>query len=232
MTLFSAPVPNRNGRRIFLIWQGSYMWFKKKTPAEGNWEERGVIGTRIEISGSRLLILWRNLPVLDTRFRLGPPDGTGKRVLTLESSGLRYPDDAKDYAQVTEISLQGDKLCFKEDFPITGPSRTDLERVEHSRYGNYVISDKAILPLLRGTWESDDGYCAMTFSGDRMTYDERVIRIHVLRDPSGSLRIVDADPAKMDQIAYFSRLEFFSDRLVGTVPVCDAPSHTVTLKKK
>ena len=81
-------------------------------------------------------------------------------------------------------------------------------------------------------FESDDGYCAMTFSGDRMTYDGRVIRIHVLRDPSGSLRIVDADPAKMDQIAYFSRLEFFSDRLVGTVPVCDAPSHTVTLKKK
>ena len=32
----------------------------------GAWEERGVIGTRIEIDGDDICVLWRNAPVLET----------------------------------------------------------------------------------------------------------------------------------------------------------------------
>ena len=36
---------------------------------DGAWEERGVIGTRIEIKGDKLTVLWRSGVVLETKFK-------------------------------------------------------------------------------------------------------------------------------------------------------------------
>jgi len=188
---------------------------------EGAWEERGVIGTRIEIEGKKLTVLWRNAPVLETAYKAVPCEGGIE--LKLERNGLRYAGSANDYASVTRLFYKEGQLVFDELFPISGPSSTTLTKTENSRYGDYTVTD-GVLKELQGKWIADCGP-ELVFKGDTLTMYDRTIRIHVLQSNSekgsGCYLIVDADPSNYE-LHGISRLAYRGGMLSGMIPICDA----------
>ena len=189
---------------------------------DGAWEERGVIGTRVEIDGKRITVLWRGGVVLETEF--SEKDG----VLTLKKKGLRYNGAAADYATVTAMTFADGALTLEEDFPITGKSVTVLTRTGNSRYGS-CVRDDAALPSLAGTWERDSS--ALVIDGDTLTLDSRSVKGCLLRFPDGRLMLADSDPSK-DGLFYFSRLAVAGDALTGSELVLDAGTVQVIFRRK
>ncbi len=101
---------------------------------DGAWEPKGYIGPRVEISGNKLVRLWMNSPVLETKFSVIEKDG--RTELKLENNELRYSGSAKAYATVEECRVEGDAIVFTDFFPITGKSTEERYRTEKSRYGD------------------------------------------------------------------------------------------------
>ena len=137
----------------------------KNNELNGAWEEPGVIGTRIEISGSRLTVLWRNSPVLETKF--STKKQAGRTDLLPKSRGFRYKSAISDYAELKELYFEDGKLVLIEHFPITGDSETKLEKTDRSRYGDYTIADEA-LNELKGTWIDDHGFLPLVFELNKL----------------------------------------------------------------
>lgn len=169
----------------------------KNNELNGAWEEPGVIGTRIEISGSRLTVLWRNSPVLETKF--STKKQAGRTDLLPKSRGFRYKSAISDYAELKELYFEDGKLVLIEHFPITGDSETKLEKTDRSRYGDYTIADEA-LNELKGTWIDDHGFLPLVFEGNTLLMGEKKHKIHLLRSNGkyahhGQLKIVDIDPS-------------------------------------
>lgn len=191
------------------------------TALDGAWEERGVIGTRIEIKKDRLTVLWRSGVVLDTKFKT---EQSGEKVnLILASRGMRYAGASSDYATVTDLYLDGGALYFEEDFPITGKSVTKLEKTENSRYGNVTFVENSVLHELCGEWQDDSGYHKLVFKGDTLDINGEKIKIRVVRDASGGpCRIINDDPSK-DGVGYFYGMEYLIEAITARIMVCDAP---------
>ena len=206
---------------------------KKYSELNGNWEERGVIGTRIEISNGKITILWRNSPTLQTSFGVEKDGDT--LILKLKDKKLRHWPSGEEYAEVALISYENDRLTFKEMFPISGVSTDILTKTETSRYGNYKIVDKDVFPLLNGKWEDESGYHKLKFSNGKLTINGETIKIHVLKSnyeytPANEFKIVDEDPSKYE-VLYLSHMTFSKGELTATIPVCDAPSIDVVFHR-
>lgn len=197
---------------------------------DGAWEERGVVGSRIEIEKDKLTVLWRGGVVLETKFK-SEQDGDAV-VLKLAQNGMRYKGDSKDYATVTDIHYDGDALFFEENFPITGKSVTKMQKTENSRYGNVKVIDGEVLRELGGKWISDSGYSEMSIKGNTLELDGMKIKIHVVSDalPDGPFGIIDDDPSKSG-IGYFYSVRYNGEVIKAVVPVCDAPSITEIFRK-
>lgn len=198
----------------------------------GAWEERGVIGSRIEIDGRRITVLWRNEPVLETTFKTEETENGLE--LRLKSTGMRYAKAVTDYAQVTRITYSDGRLEFVEYFPISGESRTVMTRTENSRYGNYEIVDD-VLPQLQGKWKTDNDYMELVIRRDELSMNGRKTRIHVLRsknpnEPQGQYLIADQDPSVYEWEG-LSRFEFDGERITTRMLVCDAPSVRYVFEK-
>ncbi len=211
------------------------MFGKKQAVLNGNWEERGVIGTRIEIEGNHLTVLWQGAPVLETVFQTETAEN-GAVVLLPKKRGLRYQTADSDYASVVSLRYEEDRLHFIKDFPITGPSEEVLEKTENSRYGHYTVEDKKMLPILQGDWADENGYFKLRFSKDTLTVQDRKIKIHVLKSKSDSptqsrYLIADADPSRHEIPPFFS-IELEGGVLTGRIMIFDAPAETVILKKQ
>ena len=84
---------------------------------QGNWEERGVIGSRIEISGSGIVFLWQGGEVLKTVFTAEKHDDVIE--LKLKENGLRYASAQSDYASVERVFYENGRLHYIKNFPIT-----------------------------------------------------------------------------------------------------------------
>lgn len=190
----------------------------------GAWEERGVIGTRLEINKDELTVLWRNTPVLVTKFKVKETEDGYE--LELKKNGLAYPDSAKEYASVTRVCWQNGRLLFEELFPITGPSKTTLDKTEYSRFGNYTVHNE-VLKELEGTWKDRNGYFTLEFKGDTLCMEGKKIKICALHSnyestPEDLFIIADADPSKYE-LCFISRLEYRAKEILqGYLPVCDA----------
>ena len=199
----------------------------------GAWEEPGVLGTRIEIGGRKLTVLWRNAPVLETTFRLGK--GSEGRELILKKRGLRYPDAGADYAEITGLRYLDGTLTLTEHVPITGESRTAMKKTEHSRYGNYSVENE-ILKELRGTWKSGDGFRTLAFRGDEMSLGDFRTRVCVLRSrdpyaPPGRYLIADRDPSVFGWQG-FDRFVYEGGVIRGQMMICDARPAVVEFTKQ
>lgn len=199
---------------------------KEREVLIGNWEEPGVIGTRIEIDRSRVLVLWRNDAVLDTPYTVRKDEKTDVLRLELRRTGLRYSKASSDYAEVTGLEYADGVLRFREHFPISGDSESLLRKTENSRYGNYTVVDNEILPQLQGEWVCEGWSLPFRIRGDRMTVNGETLPIHVLQSrgscPDG-YKIVHADPSHYD-LHHFIEVMFDGSEIRAVLPVCDAPS--------
>ena len=206
---------------------------KLQKELNGNWEEPGVIGTRIEISGKNIVILWRNSPVLETKFTV--VELKDKILLHLKKSGLRYSGTVTDYATVMSLTYKDGLLELKEFFPLTGESRTVLKKTENSRYGNYTEVDRQAIPIIKGKWISEDGHFKIEFKDDFLIVGDLSVKIHILQSNSeysdkGALKIVDADPSHYD-ILNFNEMVYKKGMITATIPVCDAPAYITVFKR-
>lgn len=201
-----------------------------KKELNGAWEERGVIGTRIEINGSELTVLWMNAPVLETSFKTRKGDGFIE--LVPKATGMRYAGESKDYAQVVRFEYSDGKLTFTERFPITGESKTVLSKTENSRFGDYFTDEKT-LKKIHGVWKSDDGAYELVIRNGELTLFGQTAKICVLRPKSGGdvCIVADRDPSKYGFFG-FTRFELEGDALKTRLIVCDAPSPLIIFKKR
>ena len=199
-----------------------------KTAFEGDWEEKYVFGPRIEIRGKNITVLWRSSPVLETKFTADKEaDGEGRIYLHLENTGMRYVGAASDYASVAELYLKDEKLYFVEDFPITGISKTEMVRTSNSRYGDYSIEDKKMLPLLAGRWVSERGG-VIEIKKNRLTSswgfesEIRVLHSNGENLESGRYEIVPFDPGKRE-IGGFAYVRYEGGVISAPLMIHDAP---------
>lgn len=200
---------------------------------DGAWEEPGVIGTRIEIEGRRITVLWRNSPVLVTACKWEKRDGGIELILA--HNGMRYEGAASDYGELRSLFYKDGTLLMTEYFPITGESRQTLKKTLQSRYGNYTV-EKEPLKELQGTWRDETGTFTLTFSGDTLTANGTSTRICLLRsnsDPAGSRRykVADKDPAKYE-VLHYSHMEYTGGQLTAQMMVFDAPPHVMRFHKE
>ena len=205
--------------------------FGKHAALNGAWEEPGVIGTRIEINGRRLTVLWRSAPVLQTTFRVA--NGPEGLVLRPAQNSLCYAGESKPYAVMTGLVYRDGTLVMDEQFPISGASRRELKPTRNTRYGGYTVDDRG-LAILQGTWRDEQGFFTLTFAGNTLHTGRRTVKVHTLRpldDASGQwYKVADEDPA----VTGWDGLEHLileGDRLTGCIPVCDAPAIDLVFTK-
>ena len=199
---------------------------------QGNWEERGVIGSRVEIEDSNIVFLWRGGPVLETTFKV-VENGDGSLTLKLAKTGLRYKGDTKDYASIADMTYADGKLTMTEYFPITGESKSVLSKTENTRFGNYDFADEK-LEWLRGAWVDERGYNNVVFDNDKMTINGETIKVHVLKprwNDGDNYLIRNADPSR-ELPSGLSTLEIKGGRLLGRIIVCDAPFIPLVFSRK
>jgi hypothetical protein len=207
---------------------------KHEEALNGAWQEPGVIGTRIEIEGKNITILWRNRPVLETTFRTAEEDGGIE--LILKEKDLRNDPSEKPYATVTRLFCKDGKLIFAEDFPISGPSTDVLSKTELSRYGNVTICDE-VLDELQGNWVEANGgdYFHLTFQGSRMTLTGNGTReVHAVRSNGWMneppVMIIDADPSVYEWRG-LCNMTYEGGEIRLQMIVCDAPPMYITFRR-
>ncbi len=194
---------------------------KYSSELNGAWEERGVIGTRIEIDYPRITILWRNSPVLETKFKVNESEGCLE--LVPNENSMKYRNDSKPYAYIKRITCQDCRLKVVKDFPISGESIEIMEKTEQSRYGDYTIADE-ILDELQGKWKEPGGFFTLKFKGNTLTVNGKSTKIHVLHanwEAPDIYKIADEDPSVYD-VLFFGSLTYHHGILTAQIPVYDA----------
>ncbi len=204
---------------------------------DGAWEERGVIGPRVEIDGERIVFLWQASTVLETRFDI-VQDG-GKVVLRLEHNGLRNSGSLDPYAVINEIYYDGSALVIDADYRFSGLSEARLFPTTNSRYGNVTLVDDEILPVLQGRWESK--YTDLIFESNTLSIcghgEEKtditteIVTARTNGYDSGEVMILDKNPANRG-IGDFYSLYFSSAAITGCIQVCDADAMKIVFTKK
>ncbi len=202
---------------------------------DGAWEEKGVIGPRVEIDGDRLVYLWQASVVLETRFDI-VQDG-GKTILKLEHNGLRNSGSLDPYAVINECYYDGSALVFVDDYRFSGESTVKMYPTKNSRYGNVTLVNDEILPLVQGKWESK--YTDLTFKDDHLfisSHDDGTteceLSIVCARSNSSpdKVSILDKEPSR-HSIGSFYSLTFTGGVLTGMIEVCDDKPIIVTFSK-
>ncbi|MBQ9461674.1 MAG: hypothetical protein IJU51_07170 [Clostridia bacterium] len=206
-----------------------------KTELKGNWEQRGVNGTRIEINENRITVLWMSAVVLSTTFEIcGSADG-GTELL-LNDRGLKNPGYSESYATVERLIYNNGQLRFVKNFDISGLSEETLTRTENSRYGNVTIKDE-LLDTIQGSWVMQGrGSGMFTIEGNRLTIgaDSFVVRAAVNNGCSSrgeSFAIINRDPA-VKGMGYYSEMLCFGDEIRAYIMVCDLGMQELKFKRK
>ena len=212
--------------------------FAGGVPLEGAWKPRDY-GTRIEITGDTMLILWMNRPQLETTFTVEEEDG--KTVLHLEKTGLRERGDKKDYAQITGCWIEDGVMHFVKVFYIAGEKTELLSPTAESRYGNVTVVTEQELPRLEGIWkETGRMNYTLRIEGEKIfwrfaNYEwEGPVEIAVVRNnwekEPDRFTIRAKDPAR-EYIGCFTTFDYRDGKLQTYIPVCDAESPKLVFEK-
>ena len=198
----------------------------------GNWEEKGVIGSRIEIHDDNIIFLWRSGEVLSTTFS-AEQTANGVIELHLSQNGLRYAGSDTDYATVERLYYEGGRPHYSKQFPFSGISEEILTPTDKSRYGYVTINDD-LLANVQGTWEDTfTGSQTFTIIGDEMTLDGRTFRIHAAinryKNRGEDFSIIHQNPA-IHEIGYFTEMICQDGAIKGYILVCDAGVHEVVFR--
>ena len=207
-------------------------------PLDGAWKPRDY-GTRIEIDGETILILWMNRPQLETTFTVTEEDG--KTVLHLEKTGLRERGDQKDYAQITGLWVEDGQMHFVKVFDIAGEKSEVLSPTTESRYGNVTVVTEEELPRLEGIWKTKDRMdYTLKIEGEQISWrfakyewegpvEFAVIHENWEKDPD-KFTIRPKNPA-VDYFRGFTTFDYRDGKLHTQIPVYDAESPQLVFEK-
>ena len=199
-------------------------------------------GLRLELTGDRFLMLWRNSPVMDTTFTLR--EEGEKLIFELADINLRNRPSEEPYATVKECYMEDGFIYFLEYFPISGESMNKLTFTENTRYGNVDIVTEELLPELQGKWveKSGSGFCKeIVIEGDRMTmdgFDGKITAAFAVTKGRGfwdmknnRYDIVNKDPSR-DGIGHMTCYTYEDGVIRAMIPVCDADAIRLEYVKK
>jgi len=205
---------------------------------DGAWKPRDY-GTRIEIDGDNILILWMNRPQLETTFTVTEEDG--KTVLHLEKTGLRERGDQKDYAQITGLWVEDGQMHFVKVFDIAGEKSEVLSLTTESRYGNVTVVTEQELPRIEGIWKTKDRMdYTLKIEGEKISWrfakyewegpvEFVVIHENWEKDPD-KFKIRPKNPA-VDYFRGFTTFDYRDGKLHTEIPVYDAESPKLVFEK-
>ena len=205
---------------------------------DGAWKPRDY-GTRIEIDGENILILWMNRPQLKTTFTVTEEDG--KTVLHLEQTGLRERGDQKDYAQITGLWVEDGQMHFVKVFDIAGEKSELLSLTTESRYGNVTVVTEKELPRIEGVWKTKDRMdYTLKIEGEKISWrfakyewegpvEFAVIHENWETDPD-KFKIRPKNPA-VDYFRGFTTFDYRDGKLHTEIPVYDAESPKLVFEK-
>lgn len=205
---------------------------------DGAWKPRDY-GTRIEIDGNHMLILWMNRPQLETTFTVTEEDG--KTVLHLEKTGLRERGDQKDYAQITGLWVEDGQMHFVKVFDIAGEKSEVLSPTTESRYGNVTVVTEKELPRIEGVWKTKDRMdYTLKIEGEKISWrfakyewegpvEFAVIHENWETDPD-KFKIRPKNPA-VDYFRGFTTFDYRDGKLHTEIPVYDAESPKLVFEK-
>ena len=212
--------------------------FANAASLDGAWKPRDY-GTRIEIDGDHILILWMNRPQLETTFTVA--EENGKTVLHLEKTGMRERGDKKDYAQITGLWVEDGVVHFVKVFDIAGEKTELLSPTAESRYGNVTVVTEQELPRLEGLWkETGRMNYTLRIEGEKIFWRfaeyewEGPVEIAVVhenweKDPD-KFTIRAKHPA-VEYIGHFTTFDYRDGKLQTFIPVYDAESPKLVFEK-
>ena len=212
--------------------------FANGASLDGAWKPRDY-GTRIEITGDSILILWMNRPQLETTFTVTEEDG--KTVLYLEKTGLKERGDKKDYAQITGLWIEDGIMHFVKVFDIAGEKEELLEPTTESRYGNVTVVTEKELPRLEGLWKTNDRMdYTLKIEGEKIFWRfadyewEGPVEIAVVHEnwekDENKFTIRSKDPAR-EYVGHFTTFDYRDGKLHTYLPVYDAESPKLVFEK-
>ncbi len=193
---------------------------------DGAWQPK-YYGTRVEIAGDDIVILWRGAPVLETKFTVSG-DG-GKMVLRLEKTGLRLSHARRDYATVTGCWVEDARMHLALRYDITGDDEEILTPTAESRYGDVTMVTEKMMPYLEGVWHTED-YRGNTLEirDGRLRWREDggewngPVEIVVVRDNGAEDKdryaIFEKDGSP-ETVADFQSIEYRAGTLIARIPV-------------
>ena len=205
---------------------------------DGAWKPRDY-GTRIEIDGDHILILWMNRSQLETTFTVTEEDG--KTVLHLEKTGLRERGDQKDYAQITGLWVEDGQMHFVKVFDIAGEKSEVLSPTTESRYGNVTVVTEEELPRIEGLWKTNDRMdYTLKIEGEKISWrfaeyewegpvEFAVVHENWEKDPD-KFTIRPKNPA-VDYFRGFTTFDYRDGKLHTQIPVYDAESPQLVFEK-
>lgn len=204
----------------------------------GAWKPHDY-GTRIEIDGENILILWMNRPQLETTFTV--TEENGKTVLHLEKTGMRERGDQKDYAQITGLWVEDGQMHFVKVFDIAGEKSEVLLLTTESRYGNVTVVTERELPRIEGIWKTNDRMeYTLKIEGERLSWrfaeyewegpvEFAVVHENWENDPD-KFTIRPKNPA-VDYFRGFTTFNYRDGKLYTQIPVYDAESPQLVFEK-
>ena len=205
---------------------------------DGAWKPNDY-GTRIEIEGDRILILWMNRPQLETTFTVTEEDG--KTVLHLERTGLRERGDQKDYAQITGLWVEGGKMHFMKVFDIAGEKSEVLSPTTESRYGNVTVVTEKELPRIEGVWKTKDrmdytlkiegGTLSWRFAKYEWEGPVEFVVVHENWEKDPDKFIIRPKNPAQDYFHGFTTFDYRGGRLHTQIPVYDAEAPKLVFEK-
>jgi hypothetical protein len=212
--------------------------FASNVSLDGAWKPNNY-GTRIEIDGDTMLILWMNRPQLETTFTVTEEDG--KTVLHLEKTGLRERGDKKDYAQITGLWVEDGVMHFVKVFDIAGEKEELLSPTTESRYGNVTVVTEEKLPRLEGIWkETGRMNYTLRIEGEKIFWRfaeyewEGPVEIAVVHynweKNEDKFTIRAKDPAR-EYVGHFTTFDYRDGKLHTYLPVYDADSPKLVFEK-
>ena len=205
---------------------------------DGAWKPNDY-GTRIEIDGDHILILWMNRPQLETTFTVMEEDG--RTVLHLANTGLRERGDQKNYAQITGLWVEDGRMHFVKVFDIAGEKAEVLSPTTESRYGNVTVVTEQELPRIEGIWKTRGGMeYTLKIEGEKIFWrfakyewegpaEFVAVRENWEKDPD-RFTIRPKDPA-VDYFTGFTTFDYRAGKLHTEITVYDAESPKLVFEK-
>ena len=212
--------------------------FASGASLDGAWKPHDY-GTRIEIDGDNILILWMNRPQLETTFTVTEEDG--KTVLHLEKTGMRERGDQKDYAQITGLWVENGQMHFEKVFNIAGEKSEVLLPTTESRYGNVTVVTEKELPRIEGLWKTNGRMdYTLKIEGEKISWrfaeyewegpaEFAVVHENWEEDPD-KFTIRPKNPA-VDYFRGFTTFNYRDGKLHTQIPVYDAESPQLVFEK-